>query len=139
MFLESGEETEAVDVMHLAWNGDWPDNRSPGIDTLRLDSKTAEDSIMLKAGAHYPARLVSTDPDGDELTYRWEIMRESSATQVGGDKEYVPEVLTGLIEAADDGTADVRAPEEAGTYRLFVYVYDGQGHAGHANIPFKVN
>ena len=139
MFLESGEETEAVDVMHLAWSGDWPDNRSPGIDSLTLDSKTAEQSVMLKAGANYPARVVSIDPDGDKLAYRWEIMRESSAKQVGGDKEYIPEVLNGLIEAADDGTADVRAPEEAGTYRLFVYVYDGEGNAGHANIPFRVN
>ena len=138
MFLDSGEETEAADVMHLAWSGDWPDNRSPGIDALSLDSKTAEQSVMLKAGANYQARVVSSDPDGDKLVYRWEIMRESSAKQVGGDKEYIPEVLTGLIEAADDGTADVRAPEEAGTYRLFVYVYDGQGYAGHANIPFKV-
>jgi hypothetical protein len=139
MFLESGEETEAVDVMHLAWSGDWPDNRSPGIDSLTLDSKTAEQSVMLKVGGNYQARVASSDPDGDKLVYRWEIMRESSAKQVGGDKEYIPEVLTGLIEAADDGTAYVRAPEEVGTYRLFVYVYDGQGHAGHANIPFKVN
>jgi hypothetical protein len=32
----------------------------------------------------------------------------------------------------------VRAPSEPGFYRLFVYVHDGNGNAGHANIPFRV-
>ena len=36
-------------------------------------------------------------------------------------------------------TVDViLTPERQGAYRLFVYVYDGNGHAGHANIPFRV-
>ena len=52
MFLKTGEETEAVDVMHYAWNGEWPDNRSPGIDTLSLDSRTAEQSVMLLSLIH---------------------------------------------------------------------------------------
>jgi len=33
----------------------------------------------------------------------------------------------------------VTAPSETGEYRLFVYVIDGNGHAGTANIPFRVN
>jgi len=30
------------------------------------------------------------------------------------------------------------APRRPGAYRLFVYVHDGDGSAGHANIPFYV-
>ena len=56
----------------------------------------------------------------------------------GGDKEEVPESLEGAIVAAEGSSATVRAPDEPGAYRLFVYVHDGQGSAGHANIPFRV-
>ena len=69
---------------------------------------------------------------------RWLRRPESDATQVGGDREEVPELITGLIDAADDGMATVLAPAQAGAYRLFITAYDGNGHAGHANIPFLV-
>jgi hypothetical protein len=36
-------------------------------------------------------------------------------------------------------TLNYTAPTTSGQYRLFVYVLDGKGHAGTANIPFKVN
>jgi len=103
-----------------------------------LDEKTAYDGVVLEAGGQYDAAVSVSDPDGDELSYRWEIMHESEATQEGGDREDVPEKLGGLIEGGDTNAVKVTAPAEAGAYRLFVYVYDGQGHAGHANIPFLV-
>ncbi len=82
--------------------------------------------------------MESADPDGDALTYKWEVMRESEATQTGGDREEIPPVLAGLINEKAPGQVEMTAPEEPGAYRLFVYVYDGKGHAGHANIPFYV-
>ena len=139
MFLEDGTETEVVDVMHFLWRGSWPDNQSPRIETLLMDSKTAGEEVILETGFSYQAALVANDPDGDPLEYRWEIMRESTSRQEGGDKEQIPETLSGLIEDKGNGEINVRAPGEAGAYRLFVYVYDGQGHAGHANIPFLVD
>lgn len=138
MFLEDGTETEVVDVMHYLWNGSWPENRSPRIKALHLDSKTPGQEVILKPGASYQASIVATDPDGDPLEYRWSIMHESEARQEGGDREQIPETRSGLIENAGDGEINVRAPVEAGAYRLFVYIYDGQGHAAHANVPFLV-
>ncbi len=49
-----------------------------------------------------------------------------------------PWPLTGLMEHSDTDQVVIKAPAEAGAYRLFVYVRDGHGNAGHANIPFLV-
>ena len=38
MFLKDGSVTEAVDVMQYAWTGAWPENRSPRIEGLYLES-----------------------------------------------------------------------------------------------------
>jgi len=138
MFLEDGTETETVDVLHYLWNGAWPDNRSPRVEAMRLDGRTAHDSIVITAGERYTASVVANDPDGDALTFRWEIMRESEATQTGGDAEERPEALPGLIDAGGNDRVIVTAPSDPGAHRLFVYVHDGQGNAGHANIPFRV-
>jgi hypothetical protein len=138
MFLADGSETEVIDVMHYIWNGSWPDNRSPRVEALLLDGRLATQDIVLDAGGRYAASVTVQDPDCDALEYRWEIMRESEATQEGGDKEEIPETLPNLVSAAGPGRAELTAPAEAGAYRLFLYVYDGQGHAGHANIPFLV-
>ena len=138
MFLEDGSETEAIDVMEYVWTGSWPENRSPQIHSMTLDARGAHQSVVLNPAATYEARVDSGDPDGDALSYRWEIMRESEATQTGGDREEIPPVIPGLISEKAPGTVEITTPDEPGAYRLFVYVYDGKGHAGHANIPFYV-
>jgi len=43
-----------------------------------------------------------------------------------------------LIEEPAAPNVTLNAPEAGGAYRLFVYAYDGQNHAAHANIPFFV-
>lgn len=138
IFLESGEETESVDVMHYIWNGAWPENRSPSLDTFLLDGKTAYDNVYLEPRKTYGARVASTDPDGDALSYKWVVMPESTDLGDGGDFESTPKAVEGLFEGEPAAEAQFKAPEEAGAYRLFIYVFDGKGHAAHANIPFFV-
>ena len=138
MFLEDGTETETVDVMHYIWNGAWPANRSPRVGDIALDGKTAHQSVVLAAGQRYDASIEASDPEGDPLGYRWEVMRESEATETGGDKEQIPESIKDLVAPGPAGSVALTAPGEPGKYRLFVYVTDGKGHAGHANIPFMV-
>jgi hypothetical protein len=66
-------------------------------------------------------------------------MEESAERKIGGDRESVPKSLPGLIVNGNESDIRLRVPEKAGAYRLFVYIFDGKGHAAHANIPFFVD
>ena len=139
LFTETGEATEAIDELHFHWNDSWPVNRSPWMNLVQLDKKVATDGITLSPGQEYEALVAVSDPDGDPLSYRWELKPESTAQQVGGDFE---ESISNLADAiADPNRATIRitAPREIGAYRLFVYAYDDNNHAAHANIPFYVS
>ena len=139
MFLESGEETATVDTMHYIWNGQWPKNRSPGLAGAWLDSKTAAQNIHLIAGRSYPAKLVARDENHDALTYSWEILEESRDLKDGGDAESKPQRLSGLISVSGKPETIITVATKPGAYRLFGYVFDGQGGAAHVNIPFYVD
>ncbi len=138
LFLPTNEETEPIDVMHYIWNGEWPENRTPRLDSVKLDGKFAADNIYLVPGQEYQAEVFPFEYDSDSLTYHWEIMHESQETKEGGDHEEVPERLEMAILAPTNRLITLRTPKVEGSYRLFVYVYDMKGHAAHANIPFYV-
>lgn len=137
IFLETGEETESVDVMHYIWNGEWPANRTPRIEDYQLAGRVAADNIYLDTGETVPANLTVTDPEGDPLAYRWVVMEETTDLGHGGDKESVPPSLSGLIEG-EGPEVTFTAPATEGAYRLFVYASDDHNNAAHANIPFFV-
>lgn len=138
MFMPDGEETASIDVMHYLWNDEWPANRSPQLDSFFVDSRIAQDNIYLVPGQDYNASLFAVDPDGDSLSYHYEIKPESTDLGDGGDHESVPKSLEGLI--AENGQSDITftAPAEEGAYRILVTVADGNNNMGHANIPFYV-
>jgi hypothetical protein len=138
VFLESGEETATVDSMHYIWNGAWPANRSPRLESVSLAGETVHQNIRLKAGQSYSAKAVVIDPDNDPLRFVWDVMEESTDLKTGGDFETKPKSYAGLVTNPAHGEVTLQAPERPGAYRLFIYVFDGHGHAAHANIPFLV-
>src|SRR5882724_3277078 len=139
VFLDSGEQTESVDILQHLWSGNWPTNRSPEILAASLNGETARQSVHLKIGESYKAKVTANDPDHDPLAYSWEILTESSATTVGGDFEARPKSLPDLIQNPATNEIQLTAPTQPGAYRLFAYVRDGKGHAAHVNIPFYVD
>jgi hypothetical protein len=138
MFLADGSSTEAVDFMQYAWTGGWPANRAPRVESLRLDSKQASDNVVVAPGQRVTANVVATDPENGALRYTWQVVREIKVKQTGGDDERTPPTINVAIEGGDGPTPSFTAPRRRGAYRLFVYVHDGSGGAGHANIPFYV-
>ena len=137
MFTETGEATETVDVMRYIWNGSWPANRSPRVNSVLLAGRNARQNVILSPGERYAATADLLDHEDDPLRFRWEVKRESDATVVGGDYEESIESLAGVVSDSTAASTRIIAPAP-GQYRLFVYVYDDHGHAAHANIPFLV-
>jgi len=138
MFLESGERTEAVNAMQYLWSGRWPANRAPRVEDLRLDGQAAADSATLKPGGSHTAAVKVQDPDGDPVTFRWEVMPEVARAGYAGMGERHAKPLPGLIKEVRGAEIALAAPEQEGAYRLFVFVFDGHGNAATANIPFFV-
>ena len=138
VILEDGKETEAVDVMHYLWNGTWPKNRTPQIQSFIINNKTAYENVVLEANKESLALLISNDSENDKLNYRWEILRESTDLQDGGDFEKRPSAVEFTVIEDSEGELKFKAPAKKGVYRLFGYVDDGHGHVATANIPFKV-
>lgn len=138
LFMENGNETESVDVMHYIWNQEWPANRSPSLLNFQLDGKTATENIHLNAGQKYPAIVKVEDKDGDQIEYIWDVKSESTDLGDGGDFESTPKSISNLIDGENEDIKMI-APHQSGAYRLFIYADDGNGHTAHANIPFYVN
>jgi len=104
-----------------------------------MNGKDTHSSVYVKPGNKVQFDLASGDPDKDELTYKYEILPESTDIKAGGDKESRPDPIA--IEAKDgttQGTLFFKAPRKEGAYRLFTYIYDGKGNAATANFPFYV-
>jgi len=135
MFLENGNETETVDAMHYIWNGAWPENRCPTLDSIRLNGLTAYDNIRLKTGQLFTGEVFAKDYEQDTLEYRWEILPESTDLGWGGDFESRPETFFSTV---GNPSMELQAPEIPGAYRLFIYVTDPGNKTATANIPFLV-
>jgi exo-beta-1,3-glucanase (GH17 family) len=137
MLTERGSLTQSVDAMQYAWTGEWPEDRTPVVETMRLDGKTASESVVLKAGREYEAVIDVTDADEDAVVYQWELKPESTATTGGGDFEAPIENVNDLLPDAASERTTLTAPQP-GKYRLFAYASDEGGRVAHANIPFLV-
>lgn len=135
MFLENGQTSEAVDAMHKIWTGEWPENRCPALDSLRIEGKKIYDNLYFNPGQKFVATVSARDYEDDPLKYRWEILPESKDLGLGGDWESRPETIMNVY---GDPIMEITAPEIEGAYRLFVYVEDGNNHAATANFPFFV-
>ena len=133
MFLEDGARTGAVDAMTELWSGSPPDDLAPTVEPLVLEGKAQVDP-----GAELGVKSLVTDPEGGDVQVRWVLRPEASEYATGGDfRPDLPDIEGVVMESSAEGVK-LRMPDEPGPYRLFLYVYDGQGNAGHANIPFRV-
>ena len=138
MFLPNGNKTQAVDVMFKMWQGQWPQNRAPILDSLRIDGLDAYSNVIVQPGSVHNAKVWIRDPDNDSLEIKWELLHETRDKRMGGDEENKPPVADYNLIKKEGKSFKFKAPQDTGAYRLFVYVYDRKGSGAHANIPFYV-
>lgn len=134
MFLPTGERTQAIDEISSLWTGRPPANRAPIVRSFVFSlagsaGKPAESAT---------ARMEAQDPDGDVLSYAWEIRREVAKRGYAGEGEEKPGVVHSPVETAEGPSPTFAIPAQPGAYRLYVTVRDGKGHAATANAPFAV-
>ena len=135
LLLASGETTESVDVLSEMWTGNAVLNGAPQVRSMQLHNA---DAGSLTSGQHVNASLDASDPDADQLTIQWEIVKESTVVSAGGDHEDAIASIPIEITEQEGLSCTITMPEETGAYRIFAIVRDGQGHAGTANLPILI-
>ena len=65
MFLQNGAKTQTIDAMHYLWKNEWPKDRSPILDSLKIDTKNAHSNIIIKPDTKYEAKVWVTDLEND--------------------------------------------------------------------------
>lgn len=133
MLLPDGTRLAAADAMSRLWTGRPVANQCPELNALKLEGPD-----QVEPGATLRLSLEARDPEGDPLNVKWVVQKEAAAYGSGGDTEPVPTSLPGAVVRSDERSAEVRASKEGGGYRVFAYVFDGNGGAAVANVPFLV-
>lgn len=132
MLLHDGSRTPAADTMAELW-GKPVANQAPRIDALSVSG-----GDTAAPGATVRVTLSASDPENDPLKVEWIMHREAEKYGTGGDAEAVPPTVPGAVVRSTNEEAELRMPAEAGAYRLYAYVRDGNGGAGVANVTLSV-
>jgi len=135
LILPTGETIQSVDVLSTFWTGSPPENRAPIVRAIRVTPDRS--GGVFNAGQRVRARVIASEPDGDDTQIEWRVFPESSAETIGGDQEDKLREVELEIEPSGDA-AWITLPDKPGAYRVFVTVRDGQGHAGTANMPIRI-
>lgn len=138
LFTPAGEKTAMVDMMHYLWTGKTVPNQAPELAHLQLAGQPAIRSTCLQPGATYTASVDASDPEGDALRIRWEVVPDVDENYRLPQERTAPEPLPNLIRPLAGPRVRVRAPARRGAYRLLVTAHDGHGSVATHSYPFYV-
>jgi hypothetical protein len=132
--LSTGEWNGLADTMERIWTGEEPANRSPEM----LYTESNAHGAYLEPGEEFWVRTAAVDPDGDPVSYSWQLTWET---------EYLTEDDQALTEAPlpTAGFSDLKgddlylvAPTKPGPYKLYAIASDGKGKVATGSIQFYV-
>jgi hypothetical protein len=123
------ERRQAFWELYTLYTGNRPANACPRIDAMNI-----EPAGSLAPGAWATVRTVASDPDGDQLHYRYFI------TNIATDPLMVepPRFYPTPVIRTDPGEAGIVVPDDPGTYRVYVLVSDGHDNVAVADRSIRV-
>ena len=95
-----------------------------------ISGMTVSPDASVPAGGQFTVNVSVSDPNGDPLTYN--LMLCSKYVDGSTGLQYATFTQTGA------GTFSVTAPKTVGVWKVYVYVYDGQGNVGIQTESFRV-
>lgn len=136
MFLESGERTEAVDVMQQAWTGQSPKLKTPQILSLSLNKCVAPESLAAEIDQPLSAEVLLSDSEDHVVSWRVREEVPSALQSDGGDFEPTPPTVKSAL--AVTSLAFNFQLSRPGEYRLFCQIDAPNQASAVSNIPFLI-
>lgn len=136
MLLPSGEKLACVDELTKLWSGKPSTNLCPKIESFELEGPNE----LLDPGAVIEVKLKASDPENDPLKFKFLLTEDWKEVAEGGDHRMSPPTYPESTLPGATGTgAKIRMPNDGGgTYRVYVFVYDGQGGAATASLSINI-
>lgn len=132
MLLPDMTRLASVEAVQKAWGETKVANRCPTVSEMTVSADDLTDAAML-----VEASIEAADPDGDALTYRWELLSDTGDYDTIGTGLPVPDGWEGaIVKGQGTPKATVKLPG-GGIYLLYCYVFDGKGNAAYANRPIR--
>ena len=138
MFLKNGNPTEAVDVMHYCWKGEWPNSRAPSIRDISLENIGWRKDHIIEPSRQATVKIEYSKYNNKKVNIEYVLYPEAFSNKIGGDIQKSPDPIPFEIVRQTENKLIFISPKKKGAYRLFAFVKNDKGQSSVANIPFLI-
>ncbi len=138
MYLSDGSPTEAVDVMHYCWKGEWPENRAPSIINIFLNGLSWKKDHFLTKDTIVNLNFEFEHYNNNSIEIDYVLYPEAFSNKMGGDFQKSPDPISLEIIEKKSNQILFKSPSKKGAYRIFTFIKNEYGQCSVANIPFLV-
>ena len=138
MFLKNGNPTEAVDVMHYCWKGEWPNSRAPSIRDISLENIGWRKDHIIEPSKQATVKIEYSKYNNKKVDVEYVLFPEAFSNKIGGDIQKSPDPISFEIVKQTENELIFISPKKKGAYRLFAFVKNDKGQSSVANIPFLI-
>ena len=139
MYLSNGNPTEAVDVMHYCWKGNWPDKRAPSIKNIYLNGINWKKDHFISKDSIVNLNFEFEQYNNKVIEIDYVLYPEAFSNKMGGDFQESPDPIHLDIIKRNSNQILFKSPSKKGAYRIFTFIKNEFGQSSVANIPFLVN